>query len=90
MNELPIWGFQHAIKATHGAKARFIERVRVVEDFKGERVWGGEVLVFRLLDHSTAPKCYAWETDGIVTAVLHTGPVNSPLAAVRASILADE
>ena len=32
--------------------------------------------------------CYAWEVDGEVTAVLHTGPVESPQDAVRASIMA--
>ena len=89
MNELPIWGFQHAIKATHGAKARLLERVRVHEEFEGKTAWEGEVLVFQLLDHPTAPKCYAWEVDGEVTAVLHEGPVDSPEAAVRAAIVAE-
>ncbi len=39
--------------------------------------------------HPTAQRCYAWEVDGQVTTVLHTGRVDSPVAAVRASILAD-
>ena len=46
-------------------------------------------MVFQLLDHPTAPKCYAWEVDGEVTAVLHEGPVDSPEAAVRAAIVAE-
>ena len=87
MNELPISGFQKAIKVTHGAQAELVERVRVVEELKDERVWEGEVLVFRLLDHPTAPKVYAWEVDGEVTTVLHEGPVDGPQAAVRAAIL---
>ncbi len=37
----------------------------------------------------TAIQCYAWEVDGKMTAVLRQGPVDSPLAAVRASILAE-
>ncbi len=90
MNELSIGGFQHAIRQTHGAKAQLMERVHVVEDFEGERVWEGEVLVFDLLDHPTAQYCYAWEVDGQVTTVLHTGPVDSPVKAVRASIIADK
>lgn len=90
MNELPIEGFERAIRATHGAQAKLAGRVSVLEMFKGEAVWEGEVLVFDLLDHPTASRCYAWEVDGRVTAVLHTGPVDSPLAAVRASILAEE
>ena len=90
MNELSIGGFQQAIRETHGAGSWLIKRVRVEEDFEGQRVWEGEVLVFALIDHPEASRCYAWELDGEVTAVLGVGPVDSPEAAVRASILADE
>ena len=89
MNDVPIPTFEHAIQSTHGAASEYLYRERVVEQFEGETVWTGTVLVFRLLDYPRAYLCYAWEVDGRVTAVLHTGPVNSPLAAVRASILAD-
>ena len=47
------------------------------------------MLVFQLQGHPTVSKCYAWEVDGEVTAVLHEGPVDSPLKAVRAAIMAD-
>ena len=90
MNELPIPGFEHAIQATHGTRSRLLSRERVQEHFERRPVWTGEVLVFELLDHPTASKCYAWEVDGQVTAVLHEFPVYSPRAAVRASILAHE
>ena len=90
MNELPIEGFQEAIKATHGVEAQFLTRHQVVEEFEGETVWEGEVLVFTLRGHPTAALCYAWEVDGLVTAVLGDPPVGSPLAAVRASILSEE
>lgn len=90
MNELPISGFKRAIRATHGTQSRLIERVHVYEEFEGQPVWEGEVLVFELLDHPTAPKCYAWEVNRRVTAVLHKPPVDSPLAAVRAAIVAEE
>ena len=89
MNDLPIPGFEHAIQATHGARSQLRERVRVVETFQGETVWEGEVLVFDLLDHPTAPKVYCWEVDGEVTAVLHEAPVDGPQSAVRAAIAAD-
>ena len=89
MNELPVWGFQHAIREAYGARSEMVERVHVHETFKGKTVWEGDVLVFDLLDHPTAPRCYAWEVNGEVTAVLHEPPVDSPLKAVRASILAD-
>ena len=49
----------------------------------------GEVLVFDLVEHPTARKCYAWEVDSEVRVVLHEGPVEGPLAAVRASIVSD-
>ncbi len=61
-----------------------------MEAFEHETVWEGEVQVFRRLDQPTAPKCYAREVGGEVTVVLHTGPVDSPQAAVRASNVACE
>jgi hypothetical protein len=64
-------------------------RERVRETFQGETVWEGEVLVFELVGHPSASRCYAWEVDGEVTAVLGEKPVDSALAAVRAAILAD-
>ncbi len=90
MNELPLEGFQHAIRQTHGAEAELVTRERVSETYEGELVWKGEVLVFALTGHPTASLCYAWEVDGKVTAVLQQGPVDSPLAAVRAAILSHE
>ena len=85
-NRIPT-SFQHAIQKTHGARSQLLTREHVVENVEGETVWEGEVLVFALRDHPTAHLCYAWEVDGQVTAVLHTGPVDSPVKAVRASIL---
>ena len=68
--------------------AQLVRRERVVERFEGETMWEGEVLVFELKGHPEASQCYCWEVDGQVTAVLHTGPIDSPLKAVQASILA--
>jgi hypothetical protein len=90
VNELSIDGFRHAIRATHGSESQFVARERVDEYFEGDPVWQGEVLVFELLDHPKAKRCYAWEVDGRVTAVLGLGPINSALRAVQASIMADE
>ncbi len=90
MNELSISAFQTAIRATHGAEARLLARERVYL-FEGEEpIWQGEVLVFELQQHALAHLCYAWEVDGQVTTVLHTGRIDSPVAAVRASILAGD
>ena len=40
-----------------------------------------------VLGHPTAARCYAWEVDGEVTAVLEEGPVDSARTAVRAAIM---
>ncbi len=90
MNEIPTSDFQHAIRQAHGARSQLITREHVVEKVEGETVWEGEVLVFALRDHPTAHLCYAWEVDGQVTAVLHEGSVDSPIKAVRATILSEE
>lgn len=88
MNEIPLHEFETAIAATHGAKSRLVARERVHEQHQGQTVWIGEVLVFELLDHPSATRCYAWEVDGEVTAVLGEGPVKSAADAVRAAIAA--
>jgi hypothetical protein len=89
MNELSLEGFRHSIRATHGSESQLVGRERVDEYFEGDPVWQGEVLIFDLLDNQIATRCYAWEKDGRVTAVLHTGPIDSPVKAVRASVLAE-
>lgn len=80
-----------AIRHMHGAEATFVESVPVRETFNGRTVWMGEVQVFKLRD---AGIVYAWShaTEGTKRrfyAVLHEGPVDSPVKAVRASIVAD-
>jgi hypothetical protein len=42
---------------------------------------------FELLDHPMAPRCYCWELDGEVTAVLREKPVGSAQEAVRAAVM---
>lgn len=83
-----------AIRHMHGCEATFVESVPVRETFNGAVVWDGEVQVFELRGHLTATRAYAWShaTEGERTrfyAVLHAPPVDSPLAAVRAAIVAD-
>ena len=89
MNDIPLVLFKDAIHATHGVQAHLVSREQVLET-DGEAVWEQEVLVFALHGHPTGLLCYAWEVDGKVTAILHHGPVDSPLAAIRAAILAGE
>src|SRR5262249_705496 len=87
MNDLPTSAFERAIRATHGANARLLRREHVLERFEGKTVWIGEVLVFELFDHPDATRCYAWEVNGQVTAVLGVPPVDSAQTAVRAAIV---
>jgi hypothetical protein len=85
--QLPILHFKRAIRTMHAARARFLAREKVCEDFGGDVGWAGEVLVFNLLDHPRASLCYAWEADGEVVTVLGEGPVKSGRDAVRAVMM---
>jgi hypothetical protein len=87
MNERPIAYVEGAIRKTHGAGSKLVARERVVERFQGETVWEGEVLVFELQGHPSAKRCYAWEVDGEVTAVLEEAPVKDAQTAVRAALV---
>jgi hypothetical protein len=67
----------------------------VREVFEGKTAWKGVVHVFDLAGHPTATRAYAWSspTEGSTKrrffAVLHQPPVDSPRAAVRAAIVAE-
>ena len=92
MQEVPIERLRQAIRDLHGCESSFLESVPVLETFEGETVWEGVVQVFRLYGHPDAYKCYAWshETDAgrrKFVAVLHKGKVDSPTAAVQATII---
>jgi hypothetical protein len=70
--------------------------VRVRETFEGKRVWEGVVRVFDPAGHPKATRAYAWSspiegsTKRRFFAVLHTERINSPVAAVRAAIVAEQ
>lgn len=87
MNELGQEALCEWIRRTYGCDAQCIGREHIHEQYDGLPPWDGDVLVFQLHDHPTAVHCYAWEEDGCVTAVLHSGDINSPVKAVRAAIL---
>lgn len=95
MDEAGIPALVEAIKHLHACEATWLESVPVKEIFKGETVWEGEVQVFALSGHPTAERAYAWSaaTSGgkrQFFAVLHAGPVNGAVAAVRASVVATQ
>jgi DNA-directed RNA polymerase subunit RPC12/RpoP len=89
MNELRIDQFREVIRKTHNVDSKLTGRAHVRDTFSGRVVWEGEVLIFDLYSHPTAPKCYAWSVEGRVTAVLHESQMDSPHAAVRAAIAAE-
>lgn len=81
-----------AVQVMHRCSAVHAESVPVLEIFKTGPVWEGVVEVFDITGHARAKRCYAWsylqngETQFVT--VLELPPVNSPLSAVRASIMA--
>ena len=94
MDDAGIPALQDAIRHLHGCESTWVESVAVREEHDGQTVWDGEVQVFDLAGHARAPRAYAWSypTTGAkrrFLAVLHAPPVNSAVAAVRASIVDD-
>jgi len=87
---------QVAVSQLHNCGATYVKTVPVHEIFQGKTVWQGEVEVFDLTGHPKAKRAYAWshregendEGERFV-AVLEIPPVESPITAVRASIMAD-
>jgi hypothetical protein len=86
---------KEAIETQHGGTATLVHAVPVKETFKGQTVWEGIVHVFDLDGHPKATRAYAWSSpiEGSIKrrffAVLHMGPIKSPLDAVRAAIIAE-
>jgi hypothetical protein len=86
--------FQDAIRHVHECESRHVETVPLHETHDGETVWNGAVEVFDLLGHPRATRAYAWSEAATGAkrrffVVLHVPPVDSPVAALRVSILAD-
>lgn len=94
MDDAGLDALKDAIRYMHGCEGTWVESVQVREMFDGDTVWDGEVQVFDVTGHPTADRCYAWShaTEGdrrrFVTA-LHMSPVDSPVSAVRAAIVAE-
>ena len=84
-----------AIETQRGGTATLAQSVPVRETFKGSTVWEGVVHVFDLAGHPKATRAYAWSSpiEGSdkrrFFAVLHMGPIKSPVDAVRAAIVAE-
>lgn len=94
MTEVNPIELKRAVEAQHGCTAMLVQSVPVTEAFEGTTIWEGVVHVFRIHGHPKATKAYAWSSpiEGSEKrrffAVLHLGPVTSPVEAVRAAIVA--
>jgi len=86
---------RQAVETQHGGTATLAQSVPVKETHAGTVVWEGIVHVFDLKGHPTASRAYAWSSpiEGSdkrrYFAVLHQGPVKSPVDAVRAAIITE-
>ena len=84
-----------AIEKMHDCRAELLSTAPVEEVFKGETVWTGDVSTYRIEGNPLSDRCYAWTEYDEKTekdryyAVLRMGPVQSPLDAVRASLIKD-
>jgi hypothetical protein len=92
MPDAPVDALRRAVQDLHRCKAVFVRAVHVGQAFDGMPAWNGLVSIFDLADHPTSSRAYAWsyETGGgaarCFTAILRQGAVDSPKAAVRASL----
>lgn len=87
---------QVTVQQLHNCGSVHRATVPVHEIFQGQTVWQGEVEVFDLTGHPKAKRAYAWshldkpdDSEEIFVTVLELPPVESPVTAVRASIVAD-
>jgi hypothetical protein len=94
MTEVSPEELKNAVQDQLRCKAWFEQSVPVREIHEGQTVWDGIVHVFGLDYHGDIKRAYAWSyelPDGKrrFFVVEHTGPIDSPVAAVRAAIVAE-
>ena len=95
MPEISPEQIKQVVEFQHGGTATLAQSVPVKETHAGAVVWEGVVHVFDLEGHPTASRAYAWSSpiEGRdkrrFFAVLHQGPVKSPVDAVRAAIVTE-
>ena len=88
-----VAALKQAVEQTEHCRATPVASARVTERWEGTTAWDGVVEIFKLEDHPTAHRAYAWrrwrgdsENDWDYTVVLGIPPVNSPQDAVKAYI----
>lgn len=92
MKETEIEALQKAIKRLHGCDSSHIRTETVVEAFKDQIIWQGQVEVFSLAGHKKANRCYAWSFQNEngkteYVAVLALPPVVDAQTAVQAYLV---
>ena len=80
---------REAVERTADCPAKHLESVKVLEGFRDQIMWQGEVEVFALQGHPKAKRAYGWQSGDRFVAVLEIPPVDSANTAVRASIAAE-
>ncbi len=55
-----IQDLRDVIQRLHGAEAKHVESVPVIEQHQGQTVWEGTVEVFDLIGHPKTHRVYAW------------------------------
>ena len=88
-----IANIQKAVEEHAGCRAEHLESVPVTEGYLDQIMWEGVVEVFGLDGHPKANRAYGWQfwegKNAQYPVVLGIRPVDSPNAAVRASIAAE-
>jgi hypothetical protein len=93
--EVPEQDLRHAVERQHHCHATLAYVEPVSEEYGGEAVWEGQVHVFDVTGHPKAKQAFAWSSpiDGSTKrrffAVLQMGPIQTPVDAVRAAIVAE-
>ena len=87
-----IENLRRLVERAYNCKASHSSSTPVRETFTGETVWEGVVETFDLEGYAVANRCYALplvqDEQPDVKIVLSLPPVNSPVAALRAAMVA--
>jgi hypothetical protein len=82
------------IESQHGGTATFSQAVRVLQAHNHPEKWDGVVSIFDVKGNAAATRAYAWAVPigGAAQlryyAVLHSGAITNPVAAVKAAATA--
>jgi quinol monooxygenase YgiN len=84
--ELRISDLKRVIRSRHDADSHLVAAEHIVHQVGGTTIWEGDVLVFHLVGHPIASKCFVWEMQGEVQSVLRGPLVPTAEEAVRQTV----